>query len=208
MPCQRDLRMLSYNVRLCDVGCIVAVCMFQFLCARLGEGQRRYHAHKSARAGGSHRCWPKGNACEDKSAGHVPARQKGMGGGSKTDCHSRQPVLHIKIAAEWDMLLHHVQRCEVKQTIPLCVKRASRMTYFYSDACGNKGGPYFPPKLDVLLAWSQLFRSKDTFCIYLNHVRTACILVKQPIEARESLQSASVNPHWHCLWFRCSRILA
>jgi len=182
--------------------------MFQVLCAQFGEGQRRYHAHKSARAGGSHRCWPKGNACEDKSAGHVPARQKGMGGGSKTDCHSRQPVLHIKIAAEWDMLLHHVQRCEVKQTIPLCVKRASRMTYFYSDACGNKGGPYFPPKLDVLLAWSQFFRSKDTCCNYLNHVRTACILVKQPIEARESLQSASVNPHWHCLWFRCSRILA
>ena len=68
------------------------------------------------------------------------------------------------------------------------------MTCFYSDTCGNKGGPYFPPKLDVLLAWSQLFRSKDTFGNYLNHVRTACILVKQPMEARESLQSASVNP--------------
>ena len=92
------------------------------------------------------------------------------------------------------MLLHHVQRCEVKQIILLCVKRASRMTYFYSDACGNKGGPYFPPKLDILLAWSQLFRSKDTFGNYLNHVRTACILVKQPIEACESLPSASVNP--------------
>ena len=68
------------------------------------------------------------------------------------------------------------------------------MTFFYSDACGNKGGPYFPPKLDILLAWSQLFRSKDTFGNYLNHVRTACILVKQPIEACESLPSASVNP--------------
>ena len=173
-------------MRLYDVRCIVAVCMFQVLCARLGKGQRRYHAHKSARAGGSHRCWPKGNACEDKSAGHVPARQKGMGGGSKTDRHSRQPVLLIKIAAEWDMLLHHVQRCEVEQIIMLCVKCASRMTYLCSDACGNKGGPYFPPKLDVLLAWSQLFRSKDTFSNYLNHGRTACILVKQPIEARES----------------------
>ena len=84
------------------------------------------------------------------------------------------------------MLLRHFQRCAVEQIIMLCVKCASRMTYLYSDACGNKGGPYFPPKLDVLLAWSQLFRSKDTFSNYLNHVRTACILVKQPIEARES----------------------
>ena len=62
------------------------------------------------------------------------------------------------------------------------------MFYFLSDACGNKGGPYFPPKLDMLLAWSQLFRSKDTFGNYLNHVRTACLLVKQPIEASALLQ--------------------
>ena len=70
----------------------------------------------------------------------------------------------------------------------LCAKRASRMFSFLSDACGNKGGPYFPPKLALLLAWSQLFRSKDTFGNYLNHVRTACLLVKQPIEASALLQ--------------------
>ena len=40
----------------------------------------------------------------------------------------------------------------------------------------------------MLLAWSQLFRSKDTFGNYLNHVRTACLLVKQPIEASALLQ--------------------
>ena len=77
-----------------------------------------------------------------------------------------------------------------------CV-RSAYLAYFYfiSDACGNKGGPYFPPKLDMLLAWSQLFRSKDTFGNYLNHVRTACLLVKQPVEVSAVLQRAASDPY-------------
>ena len=83
----------------------------------------------------------------------------------------------------------------------LCAKRVSRMFYFISDACGNKGGPYFPPKLDMLLAWSQLFRSKDTFGNYLNHVRTACLLVKQPVEVVSAvLQRAASDPY--CIEFQ------
>ena len=75
--------------------------------------------------------------------------------------------------------------------------RVSRMFRFLSDACGNKGGPYFPPKLDMLLAWSQLFRSKDTFGNYLNHVRTACLLVKQPIEVSALLHCVASDLYLH-----------
>ena len=75
--------------------------------------------------------------------------------------------------------------------------RESRMFCSISDACGNKGGPYFPPKLDMLLAWSQLFRSKDTFGNYLNHVRTACLLVKQPIEVSALLHCVASDFYLH-----------
>ena len=50
----------------------------------------------------------------------------------------------------------------------------------------------------MLLAWSQLFRSKDTFGKYLNHVRTACLLVKQPIEASALPLSIASDPPLHC----------
>ena len=83
----------------------------------------------------------------------------------------------------------------------MCEARVSHVFYFLSDACGNKGGPYFPPKLDMLLAWSQLFRSKDTFGNYLNHVRTACLLVKQPVEVVSAvLQRAASDPY--CIEFQ------
>ena len=52
----------------------------------------------------------------------------------------------------------------------------------------------------MLLAWSQLFRSKDTFGNYLNHVRTACLLVKQPVEVSAVLQRAASDPY--CIEFQ------
>ena len=52
----------------------------------------------------------------------------------------------------------------------------------------------------MLLAWSQLFRSKDTFGNYLNHVRTACLLVKQPIEVHALLPCAASDPY--CIAFQ------
>ena len=52
----------------------------------------------------------------------------------------------------------------------------------------------------MLLAWSQLFRSKDTFGNYLNHVRTACLLVKQPIEVNALLPCAASDPY--CIAFQ------
>ena len=51
------------------------------------------------------------------------------------------------------------------------------------DSCmPGKKAAYFPPKLEVLMAWAALFRSCDTFRNYYNYVRTACFLVKQPVE--------------------------
>lgn len=35
---------------------------------------------------------------------------------------------------------------------------------------------YFPPKLNLLLSWSSLFRSVGTFSNYLAYVRTACLV--------------------------------
>ena len=41
---------------------------------------------------------------------------------------------------------------------------------------------YFPPKIDILLAWSTLFRSEGTLSNYLGYVRTGCLLVKAPTQ--------------------------
>ena len=49
----------------------------------------------------------------------------------------------------------------------------------------------------MLLAWSQLFRSKYTFGNYLNHVRTACLLVKQPIEVSALLHCVASDLYLH-----------
>ena len=39
---------------------------------------------------------------------------------------------------------------------------------------------YLPPRIDTLLAWSTLFRSRATFSNYLGYLRTACLLTKCP----------------------------
>ena len=37
---------------------------------------------------------------------------------------------------------------------------------------------YFPPELEMLQAWSELFRSSLTFSNYLGYVRTGCMIVR------------------------------
>ena len=51
-----------------------------------------------------------------------------------------------------------------------------------ADTCGKRA-KYFPPSLDMLLAWSTLFRSRDTFSNYLSYVKTACLCVHAPVQA-------------------------
>ena len=43
----------------------------------------------------------------------------------------------------------------------------------------------FPPKLEWVLAWSKLFRCKQTFVSYVGYVKTACLLVKADIAVFE-----------------------
>ena len=38
----------------------------------------------------------------------------------------------------------------------------------------------------MLLAWSTLFRSRDTFSNYLSYVKTACLCVHAPVQASAS----------------------
>ena len=52
-----------------------------------------------------------------------------------------------------------------------------------SDDLEPGKGRYFPPRLEYLLAWSNLFRCKGTFANYLNYVRTGCMLVKASTKA-------------------------
>ena len=56
----------------------------------------------------------------------------------------------------------------------------SLLLYLCTDKIHRDKVRYFPPELDVLLAWSTLFRSSGTWNNYLGHVRTACMACKVP----------------------------
>ena len=51
-----------------------------------------------------------------------------------------------------------------------------------ADALWGGRRHYFPPVLDDLLAWTTLFRCSGTVSNYLAYVRTACLVVKAPVE--------------------------
>ena len=53
---------------------------------------------------------------------------------------------------------------------------------FVADSCAPGRKRYFPPTVDMLIAWSSLFQCADTWANYLNYVRTACLLVKAPTQ--------------------------
>ena len=50
----------------------------------------------------------------------------------------------------------------------------------YHTNCLKRSEPAFPPKLDDLVAWSDLFRHPKTFGNYLSYVRVACELLAKP----------------------------
>ena len=41
---------------------------------------------------------------------------------------------------------------------------------------------YFPPPVELLLAWSTLFRSAQTFSNYLGYVKTGCLIMNAATE--------------------------
>lgn len=76
---------------------------------------------------------------------------------------------------------------------------------------------YFPPRLDILLAWSRLFRSGGTFNNYVAHVQTAtevlgeCVHVfRMPAirRARQSVEKAGNFEQRGKMWIRRTRVEA
>jgi hypothetical protein len=93
-----------------------------------------------------------------------------LGSSSATRKSLRSGVsCYIAFVGDRDVLVLIVCACK---TLCMC-----------ADATRHRGNAYFPPDLDVLLAWSTLFRSHLTFSNYLGYVKTACMLVKAPVEA-------------------------
>jgi hypothetical protein len=50
----------------------------------------------------------------------------------------------------------------------------------FADAALNVKGKYLPPSIDALMAWSTLFRNKDTFQNYVGYLRFCCDLLGLP----------------------------
>ena len=83
----------------------------------------------------------------------------------------------------------------------LCAKRVSRMFLFPFRCMWQQGRSLLPAKARHVVSLVTAFRSKDTFGNYLNHVRTACLLVKQPVEVVSAvLQRAASDPY--CIEFQ------
>ena len=64
---------------------------------------------------------------------------------------------------------------------------------FARQVLGIKG-PFFPPTLEGILAWSNTFRCCNTFSNYLSYVRTGCLLVGASTETTrgEAVKRAKV----------------
>jgi hypothetical protein len=72
----------------------------------------------------------------------------------------------------------------------------------YAQAMQPEGYRYFPPKLDILLSWSTLFRSEGTWANYIGYVRTACILIKAPVDvfSDPAMRRAKIAIRKRCLF--------
>ena len=53
----------------------------------------------------------------------------------------------------------------------------------FANQADPSRGSCLPPKLDIILAWSTIFRSKGTFSNYIAYVRTVCLLCKVSVKA-------------------------
>jgi len=51
----------------------------------------------------------------------------------------------------------------------------------------HDSGIGIPPKLNVLLAWSTLFRNAATWKNYLGYVKTACMLTNAPVKVSRAI---------------------
>ena len=79
----------------------------------------------------------------------------------------------------------------------LNLKKVARNALLCFTGNMNTGrGHLLPPKLEMLLAWSTLFRSEGTFANYVAHVRTACMLCEVSIKVSSSLEFVGGAAHY------------
>ena len=64
------------------------------------------------------------------------------------------------------------------------------------------GASLLPPKLRILLAWQRTFRSHGTYCNYLGHVKTACLVRGVSTEVAPCCSS------WHVLPACCEQVFS
>ena len=62
---------------------------------------------------------------------------------------------------------------------------------------------YFPPPLELLLAYTMAFRSPHTLRNYLGHLKTGCLVVGAPVEA-EACRCGCKKWLCGCVFFRFS----
>ena len=59
--------------------------------------------------------------------------------------------------------------------------------------CDEKLDIFFPPSIDILVAWSNYFRSAGTYRNYVSYVKTACIVMRKPTSVRSGLPIAGIS---------------
>jgi hypothetical protein len=62
------------------------------------------------------------------------------------------------------------------------VRSGIRCYLAFVTAVAPETPSFFPPQLQLLVAWSRLFRVRGVFSNYLGYVKTGCMLVKAPTE--------------------------
>lgn len=67
--------------------------------------------------------------------------------------------------------------------------------------------PFFPPKLEILLAWANTFRSIGTFQNYIGYVKTATMVLKASVEVGMNTSAILLPARLTISFHRCSRTL-
>ncbi len=115
-----------------------------------------------------------------------------MVGGGKDRRHTWSLQALAKIRAQRSQVLHGL--CTYAPPLTMLHPPWG----FVCEPCAGAADPLryscLPPKIDVLLGWSSLFRSEGTFANYLGHVRTCCLLCRVSDKLRALLTCAG---HFH-----------
>ena len=117
---------------------------------------------------------------------HEYQRESTMGRECQGAVHSRCEYADTFVCEEWCSLLLSLCRCVSPRTqftlICMCI---------LSEIHGTE--PYFPPRLELLQAWSTLFRCAGTWQNYVGYLKTICLLVGAPMKVHGSFTLKSIS---------------